>query len=131
MSYSLRWVVCLKNNFHHFFNAACQVPLGMESEVILDQQISASSSYDYAYSARNGRLNFTPVRGRAGGWLSQYLDTAQWFQVDLLKTTRVTGIATQGRSGFNHWITKYKLQYGDDGKTFRFYTSYGENLDKV
>lgn len=103
----------------------------MESGVILDQQISASSSYGYAYSARNGRLNFTPVRGRTGGWLSQYLDTAQWFQVDLLKTTRVTGIATQGRSRFNHCITKYKLQYGDDGKTFRFYTSYGENLDKV
>ena len=39
----------------------------MESGVILDQQISASSSYGYAYSARNGRLNFTPVRGRAGG----------------------------------------------------------------
>lgn len=24
MSYSLRWVVCLKNNFHHFFQ--CSVP---------------------------------------------------------------------------------------------------------
>ena len=53
-------------------------------------------------------------------------NTNQWLQVDLQQTTRVIGIATQGRHDWDQWVTKYKLEYGDDGLTFRIYK---RNLD--
>ena len=115
------------------FHAACPVHLGMESGAILDSQISASSFYNYgSYFPHQARLHFKAGGGKAGCWSSRYLDSKQWLQVDLLQTTRVTGVATQGRNGgASQWVQKYKLQYRDDGQTFKFYRRSGDSSPTV
>ena len=105
----------------------------MESGAILDSQISASTVYDANHAAHQARLHFKVKGLIRGGWSSLPKDTNQWLQVDLQQTTRVTRIATQGRNGYSpgQWVTKYKLQHGEDGHTFRFYRRIGDHSDTV
>ena len=109
------------------------VPLGMESGAIFDSQITASSVYNDNHAASNARLHFKGSENplRRAGWVAGVKNTNQWLQVDLQQTTRVMGIATQGRHDFDQWVTKYKLQYGDDGQTFRVYKRNGDISDTV
>ena len=103
----------------------------MESGAILDSQISASSEWDINLPAQQARLHF--VKTVYGAWSARSNDIHQWLQVDLLNTTRVSGIATQGRNGrsCSQWVTKYKLKYSEDGQAFKFYRRSGDNSDKV
>ncbi len=94
----------------------------MESREITDEQITASSQWDSYHAAIQARLHFPEAGGYAGGWAVAISDENQWLQVDLKnKTTNVTGVATQGRSGFHQWVTKYNLQFSDDGVNFYYY----------
>ncbi len=117
--------------FDSFLRKECSGPLGMESRLIEDAEITASSEYDANHAAIQGRLNFQAGGGKQGGWSSRTNDVNQWIQVDLLKYAKLTGIATQGRNGHNQWITKYKLEYSDDGVTFNYYTVPGQGSPKV
>ena len=104
----------------------------MESGGITDQQISASSQFDAIHSPSQGRLHFKKTDTKSGGWSSLTSDANQWFQIDLGNhQTRVTGVATQGRNSnlYNQWVTKHKLQYSDDGNTFRYYSE--QRIPKV
>ena len=103
----------------------------MESGAILDSQIRASSEWDINVPAQQARLHF--VKTDYGAWSARSNDIHQWLQVDLLNTTRVSGVATQGRNGCscNQWVTKYKLKYSEGGKAFKFYRRSGDNSDKV
>nr|XP_058941795.1 retinoschisin-like [Pocillopora verrucosa] len=109
------------------------VPLGMESGAIFDSQITASSMSNDRHAAPNARLHFkgseNPVRH--GGWVAREKNINQWLQVDLQHIIRVIGIATQGKPASKQWVTKYKLQYGDDGQTFRVYKRDGDVSDTV
>ena len=111
------------------------VPLGMESGVITDSQISASSVYYNTHGPQNGRLHFkgakAPLAFVSAGWAADLLNTNQWLQVDLRNTARAIGIATQGRHDYDQWVTKYKLQYGDDGQTYSIYRRNGDTSDTV
>ncbi|XP_078368360.1 retinoschisin-like [Oculina patagonica] len=106
-------------------------PVGMESGAILDSWISASSEYSAILGAHLARLHLKRTASRYGGWAALYFDYNQWLQVDLQQTTRVTGIATQGREDWPQWVTEYKLQYGEDGHTFTFYKRIGDHADTV
>ena len=103
----------------------------MESGAILDSQISASSEWNTNLPAQQARLHF--VKTDHGAWSARSNDIHQWLQVDLLNTTRVSGVATQGRNGYsyNQWVTKYKLKYSEGGQAFKFYRGSGDNSDKV
>lgn len=103
----------------------------MESGLIKDAQISASSQYDVNHAVIQARLNFQAVGGKAGGWSSRTNDVKQWLEVDLASYTKVSQIVTQGRNAFNQWVTKYKLQYSDDGVNFNFYQLPGHSFPKV
>ncbi|XP_078363993.1 polycystin family receptor for egg jelly-like [Oculina patagonica] len=104
----------------------CQDALGMENREITDGQITASSQADLYHAAIQGRLHFPEAGGHAGGWVVGILDDKQWLQVDLKnKYANLTGVATQGRSGFAQWVTKYNLQYSDDGVNFYYYMEQG------
>ena len=109
------------------------VPLGMESGAIFDSQITASSVFNDKHAVPNVRLHFKGSKNpvRYAGWVPGVKNTNQWLQVDLQQTTRVIGIATQGRHDFGQWVTKYKLQYGDDGLTFRIYKRNVDTSDTV
>ena len=103
----------------------------MESKSISDAQITASSQLNGNHSAAQARLHFKADGNKAGGWSALANDLKQWLQVDLGSYTRVTRVATQGRNGYDQWVTKYKLQYSDDGVTFKFYEETGDNSAKV
>ena len=94
--------------------------------------MSASSQWDDNHAASLGRLRFQAASGKGGSWTARENDIHQWLQIDLGKQqTQVTGVATQGRNGQNQWVTKYRLQYGEDGKDFQYYSEQGQNEDKV
>ena len=98
---------------------------------ISDAQISASSQLDDNHSAVQARLLFKADGRKSGGWSAFRNDTTQWLQVDLGSFTKVTRVATQGRNGYDQWVTKYKLQYSDDGLSFHMYAMVGDKSAKV
>ena len=103
----------------------------MESRLIRDAQITASSEWDSNHAAIQARLNFKAGGGKQGAWSARSNDVNQWIQVALGSYTKVTGIATQGRNGANQWVTKYQLQYSDDGVNFYYYKAPGQRSPKV
>ena len=112
----------------------------MESGAISDSQISASSEHDSNHAARQGRLNFKETSRKSGGWSAKSRDGQQWLQIDLRKVnTKVAGVATQGRhystnwpyGSHSQWISKYMLQYSNDGKTFEYFKEQGKTTNKV
>ena len=111
----------------------CTASLGMESRLIKDAQITASSEYDSRYTAAiHARLNIKAGKDlMRGAWSARYNDGNQWIQVALGSFTKITGIATQGRDRVNQWVTKYQLQYSDDGVNFEYYKKSGKSSPKV
>ena len=103
----------------------------MESSSISDAQITASSQLDGNHSAKQGRLHFQAGGSKAGGWSALTNDTDQWLQVDFGSHTRVTQVATQGMNGVDEWVTRYKLQYSDNGVTYKFYQKIGDTAVTV
>ena len=104
----------------------------MENAAIPDKHITASSEYSGNHAAIQGRLNFTAGSGKHGSWSARSNDLKQWLQVDL-GSSKVTGVATQGRNGHrsSQWVTKYKLQYSDDCVTYHYYKESGQSGNKV
>ena len=103
----------------------------MESGVISDSQISASSQWNDNHAANRARLNIKLTGNLKGGWSARHMNLHQWLQVDLGGYTTVTRVATQGRNGHDQWVTKYRLLYGDDGVTFHLYKEPGDTAAKV
>ena len=103
----------------------------MENYAISDGHITASSEYSSHHAARLSRLKY---EGGTGGWRAAVSNANQWLQIDLgLLYTKVTGVATQGRhsTSFPFRVSKYKLQYSDNGASFQYYREEGQNIDKV
>ena len=109
----------------------CTASLGMESRGIKDAQITASSEWDSNHAAIQARLNFKAGGGKKGAWSARSNDANQWIQVALSSYTKLTGIATQGRNGYSQWVTKYQLQFSDDGVNFHYYKEPGQSSPKV
>ena len=104
----------------------------MENGAISDGQISASSQLDASHAVTQARLRFKATAGKAGSWSARNNDLNQWLQIDLgIRHTHVTLVATQGRNDFLQWVTKYKLQYSNDGVNFQYYKEQGQNAAKV
>ena len=83
-------------------------------------------------AAYQARLNFKGYGSKWGGWLADKEDANQWLQIAFRASNiQITRIATQGRADRYQWVTKYKLQYSDDGQNFQYYREEGENTDKV
>ena len=95
----------------------------MENGEIPDRQITASSQLDANHAANQGRLNLKATGNKAESWSAASSDPSQWLQVDLgSPNTKVTRVATQGRNDAPQWVTKYKLQYSNNGVNFHYYT---------
>lgn len=108
----------------------CKVPLGMEDGAISDDQITASSQWSDNNAAKNARLNFE--RNGDWGWTTGTNNLYQWLQVDHGSSTSVTGVATQGTPDYsNNWLTKYKLQFSDDGVALHFYKASNDTSPMV
>ena len=109
----------------------CITPLGMESGDITNAQIRASSMLDGNNSPGQARLHQKADGSMAGAWSAQTDDLDQWLQVDLGSYTKVSRVATQGKNGYDQWVTKYKIQYSNDGQNFLVYKEPGNSLPKV
>ena len=104
----------------------------MEDGKISDGQISASSQLDSSHAVIQARLHFKATADKAGSWSARSNNVNQWLQIDLgSRHTNVTRVATQGRNGNPQWVTKYKLQYSNDGVNFQYYGEQGQTADKV
>ena len=109
----------------------CQDALGMESGEISNGQVSASSEWDANHAAIQARLYFEADPDKAGSWSAKYNNLDQWLQIDLGSKHEVTGLATQGRNGYDQWVTKYEVQYSDNGVNFQYYMEQGQAAIKV
>lgn len=115
------------------FEAACsgEEALGLESGLITDQQITASSSWNTAHGKQNARLNRQAARGKTSAWSAGSNDLNQWLQIDFGRNVKITKLATQGRNDYgDQWVKSYTLAYSADGSNV--FQTYQENeLDKV
>lgn len=128
--------ICLLVSKNVFFfsygQAECQGALGMESRTIKNAQITASSQWDQNHAAIQGRLNFQTSGIKQGAWSARFNDKNQWLQIDLQAVyTKVTAVASQGRHQSNQWVTKYTLQFSNDGIFFQNYREEGKTVDEV
>ena len=97
----------------------------MKDGTIQDSQLTASSEHtgvSQSHGPSNARLDLIENPSRTGSWTASQSDLNQWIQVDLETPRYVTGIVMQGRNnlGAGHWVTRYKVQYGNDGVTWLY-----------
>ena len=104
----------------------------MGSGAIPNAQIKASSEWDGNHAAIQGRLNFQRSGVKQGAWSAKSNDRNQWLQIDLgAAFTKVTRVASQGRNGADQWVTKYRLQYSNDGVNYQNYREQGQTVNEV
>ena len=104
----------------------------MESGLILEFQLSVSSSKFALSGAHRGRLNLehrfnvntSEIEGY-GGWIAADDDTDPWFQVNFITNVTISGIATQGVDKDESWVTSYEISYGYGKNSLRKYQKDG------
>uniref|UniRef100_UPI0037E7EB91 coagulation factor V n=1 Tax=Semicossyphus pulcher TaxID=241346 RepID=UPI0037E7EB91 len=108
----------------------CSVPLGMETGLIEDHRITASSTASSWYSGpwipALARLN---KQGTINAWQAKNSDMNQWLQVELPQVKKITGIITQGAKslGKEMYVISYALLYSHNGIHWNQYTD-DENI---
>ena len=96
----------------------CNRAVGIQKGRIRNKAMTASSSYNNFHVPFLGRLH-RAKRGRyVGAWCARHNNHNQWLQVDLGRTMKITGIATQGRQDASQWVTSYWVWYSSDGTHF-------------
>nr|XP_036846863.1 adipocyte enhancer-binding protein 1-like isoform X1 [Manis javanica] len=109
-------------------------PIGMESHRIEDNQIRASSMLRHGLGAQRGRLNMqagaTEDDYYDGAWCAEDDPQTQWIEVDTRRTTRFTGVITQGRDSSIHddFVTSFFVGFSNDSQTWVMYTNGYEEM---
>ena len=90
-------------------------PLGMESGVISDTQITSSSDLSDTSTAIYARFNhLSEINGTNGAWIAATNDKNQWVEVNLYRQTVITGVIMQGNPSSDMWVTRYKVEFSLD-----------------
>ncbi|KAM8856352.1 coagulation factor V isoform 2-T2 [Spinachia spinachia] len=103
----------------------CSVPLGMESGLIGDHLITATSTASSWYSGpwepSLARLN---KQGAINAWQAKYSEIGQWLQVELPQVKKITGIITQGAKslGKEMYVTSFSIMESSNGIHWSHYT---------
>ncbi|XP_053313463.1 coagulation factor V [Spea bombifrons] len=111
----------------------CFSPLGMENNMIKDEQITASSYksswYSSSWKPSLARLN---KYGSVNAWQAKANNNQQWLQIDLLQTKRVTGIITQGAKSMTTemYLKSYGVQYSENGRDWKPYIDQSNSMEK-
>ena len=102
----------------------CNVPLGMQAKKRQDAQLTASSTYNL-HRPMYGRLNTVSHFGDPArtAWCADADDQAPYLEVQMGDVTSLTGVATQGLSVFDNWVTKFLFCHSMDrvSKVMVFY----------
>ena len=51
--------------------------------------------------------------------------------MDLKEPTIISGIDTQGRADHDQWVTRYKVQYSENGSSWNFVKTANKQHDMV
>ncbi|KAG7335317.1 hypothetical protein KOW79_001913 [Hemibagrus wyckioides] len=100
-------------------------PLGLESLRVKDAQLQASSYKRRGLGPHRGRLNIQSGIEDGdifdGAWCALHEDKKQWFQVDALRATRLTGVIVQGRNSIWswNWVETFKVQFSNDSISWK------------
>jgi hypothetical protein len=89
-------------------------PLGMENRLILDSQLSASSSKFFISGAANARLNQNTTEDAFGGWIAADDDQEPWFQVDFIVEAIIKAIRVQMIELPSHEVLSYRISSGNN-----------------
>ncbi|NXA36541.1 DCBD2 protein, partial [Eudromia elegans] len=126
----------LSTSLFTFKTSGCYGTLGMESGVISDSQITASSVLEW--SDQTGHVNvWKPENARlkrpGPPWAAFISDEQQWLQIDLNKEKRITGIITTGSTLPEHYyyVSAYRILYSDDAQKWVVYREPGIDKDKI
>jgi hypothetical protein len=98
--------------------------LGVESKVIADSQMTASSQRSSLSSAQHGRANgrkasnVSGLPDSDGGWIPRHSNQNQYLQIDLGSKMKVTAVETQGADGHDYWVQSYKIQTSYSGSSW-------------
>ncbi|XP_006832316.1 PREDICTED: adipocyte enhancer-binding protein 1 [Chrysochloris asiatica] len=109
-------------------------PVGMESHRIEDNQIRASSMLRHGLGAQRGRLNMQAGPNEDdyydGAWCAEDDPRTQWIEVDTRRTTRFTGVITQGRDSSIHddYVTTFFVGFSNDSQTWMMYSNGYEEM---
>uniref|UniRef100_A0A8C8SA99 AE binding protein 1 n=1 Tax=Pelusios castaneus TaxID=367368 RepID=A0A8C8SA99_9SAUR len=109
-------------------------PIGMESHRIEDDQILASSMLRHGLGAQRGRLNMQAGSNEDdffdGAWCAEDDSRAHWIEVDTRRTTKFTGIITQGRDSQIHddFVTAFYVGFSNDSQTWVMYSNGYEEM---
>ncbi|ERE75496.1 discoidin, CUB and LCCL domain-containing protein 2, partial [Cricetulus griseus] len=114
----------------------CYGTLGMESGVIADPQITASSVLEWTdHMGQENSWKPEKARLRKPGppWAAFATDEHQWLQIDLNKEKKITGIVTTGSTmvEHNYYVSAYRVLYSDDGQRWTVYREPGMEQDKI
>ncbi|XP_066267851.1 uncharacterized protein [Branchiostoma lanceolatum] len=100
---------------NHFIG--CNNPLGLESGVIIRDQINVSSFLDQKHTPNHVRLN------SGSSWKVEDNDARPWIQVDLLDSHVVAGVITQGGGKDGGDVTSFSLSFSIDGNQWLPYNN--------
>uniref|UniRef100_A0A8D2LSJ5 Discoidin, CUB and LCCL domain containing 2 n=1 Tax=Varanus komodoensis TaxID=61221 RepID=A0A8D2LSJ5_VARKO len=119
-----------------FFCLGCYGTLGMETGVIADLQINASSFLEWPEQLGQPST-WKPERARlkrpGHSWAALTNDEYQWLQIDLNKEQRITGIITTGSTlaEYHYYVSAYRILYSNDAQKWTVYREPGVEKDKV
>lgn len=122
MMWESTWSTCSKDQRCLFF-VECFSPLGMEDMKIKDGQITASSTY-HLHKPFYGRLNLVSFYDdpQRTAWCADEDDKEPYLTVDLREEKTLSGVALQGASLEDNYVTSFKLCYSQNGRTFQCVT---------
>ncbi|XP_074837872.1 adipocyte enhancer-binding protein 1 isoform X2 [Carettochelys insculpta] len=109
-------------------------PIGMESHRIEDDQILASSMLRHGLGAQRGRLNMQAGSNEDdlydGAWCAEDDSRAHWIEVDTRRTTKFTGVITQGRDSQIHddFVTAFYVAFSNDSQAWVMYSNGYEEM---
>ncbi|XP_072901245.1 discoidin, CUB and LCCL domain-containing protein 2 isoform X1 [Hemitrygon akajei] len=126
----------LSANLFTFKTNGCYGTLGMESGVIRDSQINASSVLQW--HDPSGKFHvWGPEKARlkkpGSPWAAFHSDEAQWLQIDLKKEKKITGIITTGSTlgEYAFYVSAYRILSRDEGEDWKVYKEPNSDLDKI
>ncbi|XP_068919944.1 discoidin, CUB and LCCL domain-containing protein 2 [Petaurus breviceps papuanus] len=117
-----------------FKTSGCYGTLGMESGVIPDFQIIASSVWtDYTGQQNSWKPEKARLKKPGPPWAASDTNKYQWLQIDMNKEKKITGIITTGSTliEHNYYVSAYRILYSDDAQKWTVYREPGIEQDKI
>ena len=102
----------------------CIGNLGVESRLISDSQMSATSQNSPLSGAKEGRIgrrktiNIPGETDSEGGWIPSSFSQSQYLQIDIGRKVKITAVETQGADQHNYWVKTYQVKYSVDGASW-------------